>query len=216
MEIQMLKGYVLDVDGTLYSQKKMRIKMGARLLSFYILRPHRIKELYALKIFRNLREKDEWKRASFEELYLEIKKKTSLSLIRIEKSIQYWMFQAPLDIIKSCSYQNVISYINEQHHNRKKVIVYSDYPATEKLKAIGMEYDLVFAFGADGIDEQKPSLQIMKAIVSKSGYTADQLLYVGDRDDRDKVSAELVNMPYCDIQQFRQQLTNRQKKVAPG
>ncbi len=216
MEIQMLKGYVLDVDGTLYSQKKMRIKMGARLLSFYILRPHRIKELYALKIFRNLREKDEWKRASFEELYLEIKKKTSLSLIRIEKSIQYWMFQAPLDIIKSCSYQNVISYINEQHHNRKKVIVYSDYPATEKLKAIGMEYDLVFAFGADGIDEQKPSLQIMKAIVSKSGYTANQLLYVGDRDDRDKVSAELVNMPYCDIQQFRQQLTNRQKKVAPG
>ena len=211
MEIQMLKGFVFDVDGTLYSQKKMRIKMGVRLLSFYMLRPHRIKELYALKIFRNLREKDEWKRAGFEELYLEIQKKTSLPLTRIEKSIQYWMFQAPLDIIKSCSYQNVISYINEQHHNQKKVIVYSDYPAADKLKAIGMEYDLVFAFGSDGIDEQKPSLQIMKAIVSKSGCTADQLLYVGDRDDRDKASAESVNMPYCDIRQFRQQLTNQKK-----
>lgn len=210
MNTIMKKGFIFDIDGTLYSQKAMRMKMLKRLLFFYAVRPNRLKELFALKSFRELREMDEWKQARFKDLYREISKKTTLPVTKIERTIQYWMFQAPLDIINKCSYQDVVSYVNEQHRNGKKVIIYSDYPAIEKLNVIGIEYDLVFAFGVDGINEQKPSLQIMEKIVSESGLTADQLLYVGDRDDRDKASAELVNISYCDIQTFKQMIIQQE------
>ena len=210
MNMIMKKGFVFDVDGTLYSQKAMRMWMLKRLMAFYAFRPHRLKELFALKQFRELREMKEWKQAGFEDLYSEISKKTSLPVTKIEKTIQYWMFQAPLDIINECTYQAVVSYANEQHRNGKMVIIYSDYPAAEKLNTIGMEYDLVFAFGVDGIFEQKPSLQIMERIVSESGLAVDQLVYVGDRDDRDKASAELVNMSYCDIQTFRKMISRQE------
>ena len=48
MDRNNLKGFVLDVDGTLYSQKKMRIRMLGRLLAYYVPRPDRLRELYAL------------------------------------------------------------------------------------------------------------------------------------------------------------------------
>lgn len=203
MDWNKLKGFVLDVDGTLYSQKKMRIRMLGRLLAYYVPRPDRLRELYALFLFRKLREQSEWKRAGFEDLFLELEKKAKLPAARIEERIRYWMFRAPLDSIKACAFRDVIAFINRQHRDGKRIIVYSDYPAADKLKALGMAYDLVFAFEENGISEQKPSRRIMETIVSESGCRADQLLYVGDRDDRDRASAETVSMPYCDIRQFR-------------
>ena len=203
MDRKKVKGFIFDVDGTLYSLKKMRIRMLGLLLSYYCVRPHRLKELYALFLFRMMREKSEYKGTSFEELYLKIEKKISLPAKEIEKCIQYWMFQAPLNILPTCAYQNVIAFINKQYREGKQIIIYSDYQATEKLQAIGVEYDLVFSFGQNGVSEQKPSIDIMKMILAKSGHTSEQILYVGDRDDRDRISAGMVHIPYCDIKQFR-------------
>ena len=51
MNTIMKKGFIFDIDGTLYSQKAMRMKMLKRLLFFYAVRPNRLKELFALKSF---------------------------------------------------------------------------------------------------------------------------------------------------------------------
>ena len=53
------KAVVWDLDGTLYYQRDMRIKMALSLVSYYLIRPHRIKELLAVKQFRQIRES--WK-----------------------------------------------------------------------------------------------------------------------------------------------------------
>ena len=203
MEIKDRKGFIFDIDGTLYSQEQMRVKMLLRLLGHYCIRPHKLWELYAVYQFRKLREKSEWKQASFDELYKEIEKHISKPPAQIANRVQYWLFEAPLDVLRECAYQEVAEFINAQHEEGKQIIIYSDYPGKDKLGAIGIEYDLLFDFGQNGISEQKPSMSIMKKILSESGLQPSELLYVGDRDDRDKASAELVSIPYCDISLFR-------------
>ena len=203
MDWKSLKGFIFDLDGTLYSQKKMRAIMLSHLVFYYGCRPHRIRELYALYCFRKMREKSEYKFARFEDLYNAIEKKAYLPTKKIEESIRNWLFQVPLLVINACAYKSVITFANQQFDEGKKIFIYSDYPAEDKLDAIGMKHDVVFAFGEDGIDEQKPSLRIMETILSKSGLKPNQLLYIGDRDDKDRVSADLVHIQYCDIRIFK-------------
>ena len=70
MKQAIAENYIFDVDGTLYSQKNVRIKMFFRLVRFYGLRMHRLKELHALYCFRKLREKEDCRNKNFEDLFL--------------------------------------------------------------------------------------------------------------------------------------------------
>ena len=203
MDLKKIKTYVLDVDGTLYSKHKMRMVMAIRLVIYCFKKPSRIKELYAILVFRRLREQEKWKSAGFRDLCYEVSGKVSLSAGTVAKTIRHWMFKAPLDILKKTAFRDVVSFIDNEHHTGKRIIIYSDYPAVAKLQAIGMPYDTVFSFGHNGIDEQKPSRNVMKNILSAAGCSCEHILYVGDRDDRDRISAEMAGILYCDIRKFR-------------
>ena len=48
---------IFDVDGTLYNQKKLRLFMLLELLIYYLIRPHKVFQLNAIRHFRNEREK---------------------------------------------------------------------------------------------------------------------------------------------------------------
>ncbi len=52
-----IKVVIFDVDGTLYDQSIMRKKMMFALLSYYLIRPWKYKELKILSDFRKEREK---------------------------------------------------------------------------------------------------------------------------------------------------------------
>lgn len=200
------EGYVLDVDGTLYDQRRVRLTMLGRLLSHFLLHPLQIREGIALYHFRKLREKPEWKDSSFEELFSELERTVRIPAERCAKVIQYWMFQVPLDLLSKFAFRDVIAFINRLHSEGKRVIVYSDYPAEEKLKVLGLVCDSMYAFGLDDIDEQKPSPRVMKRIMREIEISPDNLLYIGDRDEKDGASAELAGMDYCDIKTFRKKL----------
>ena len=206
MDLEKFDNYILDVDGTLYSQKKLRIRMLLRLIIYYGLRPFKIKELFALIYFRKLREDPLYKNESIDKLYILIKKKTNLDVFITEKVIQKWMFTSPLNILKKYAYDDVIDFINEQHKIGKKIIIYSDYPAKDKLNKLEIEFDNIFASGEDGIIEQKPSLNAMKKILKDTDIDINSTLYVGDRNDRDKISADLVGIKYCDIKKFKKKI----------
>ena len=62
------------------------------------------------------------------------------------------------------------------------------------------------------INEQKPSLRAMNYIISQNpSLSVEDYLFVGDRNDRDGASAQLVNMDYCDIKQFISVIKNAEK-----
>lgn len=203
------EGYILDVDGTLYDQRRVRLAMLGRLLSHYLRHPFQIREGIVLYRFRKMREKPEWKDSSFEALFTELESTVHIPAEQCRQVISYWMFKVPLDLLGPSAYRDVISFINKEHDAGKRVIVYSDYPAEDKLKAMGVACDNMYSFGCGGIDEQKPSPRVMEKIVRETDIRPDRLLYIGDRDEKDGTSARLANMDYCDIQEFRRRLKER-------
>ena len=62
-----VRAVIFDVDGTLYHQRPVRIRMACRLAGFFLLHPLRIRELLGIRHFRKLRETERYRKASVEE-----------------------------------------------------------------------------------------------------------------------------------------------------
>ena len=197
---------IFDLDGTLYSQKEVRRVMLWRLVKFYCLRPHKIRQLFSLFLFRQMRECPSYQACSMPELFQRVSRRTKLPADEIRDTVQFWMFDNPLDVIKRCAYHDVIDFINASKKHDRKIIIYSDYPVVQKLKALSVEADFVFVSGEGKLAEQKPSRISMKYILDTIVIPPERILYVGDRDEKDKVSAEMVNVKYLDILEFRKLL----------
>lgn len=194
---------ILDVDGTLYAQRAVRVCMLFRLVSYYMCRPHRLRELLALQKFRKMREDPEWKNAGTDALCTEIGRKYALPSDRVHRTVSYWMFKNPLDLLKEHAYRDVIDFSNRLRAEGRQIYIYSDYPAEDKLQAMGVEFDRLFYYGQPEIREQKPSRTAMEYILSQIGCSPDRIVYIGDRDEKDRASADLAGIQYYDIQDFR-------------
>lgn len=206
MEWENIDNYIFDVDGTLYSQNKVRLRMFFKLIGFYFIRFYKIKEFYALYFFRKLREKKEYSDYTVDKLFEVVGKRINLDSSIVKSVINKWMFNEPLVLLKKYKYKNVIDYINEQQRLGKKIIIYSDYPAIDKLESMGVSFDYLFVSGEKGLVNQKPSIAAMKKILKDTNIDSDKTVYIGDRDDRDKISAESVNIKYYDIKKFKKNL----------
>lgn len=194
---------IFDVDGTLYAQKSVRISMLFRLVSYYVCRPHRVRELLSLRKFRKMREDPEWKNAGMNALFTEIGKEYGLPVNKVHQTIHYWMFKNPLDLLKQYVYRDVIDFANRLHAEGRHIYIYSDYPAEDKLKVMGVEYDRLFYYGQPEIKEQKPSRKAMDYILSQIDCSPDRMIYVGDRNEKDMASADIASIQYYDIRDFR-------------
>jgi len=190
--------YIFDVDGTLYSQKSMRIRMGLSLIGYYLFHPTRIKELLMIQTFRKLREKEEYKAYSVEDL-------AALISPNAFSVIDKWMFTKPLKVIVKCAYTEVLDFINSRPDD-VKIVIYSDYPAAEKINALGLKVDYIFTSEDPEIKELKPDKQAMEHILNTVNTQVEKYIYVGDRDCKDGASARTVGMRYIDIIDFRKGL----------
>lgn len=203
MEITEKKGYIFDVDGTLYNQLRMRLKMLLTLLFYYLLHLKDLKELLAVYYFRKYREAEENRALNMDGLYSLVGKRLHISPQSVEAAIQKWMFEVPLKIIQDCAYNEVIAFARKMHAEGKTIIIYSDYPADEKLLRLDMPNDHVFVSGSKQLPEVKPCAIAMDHILAVTQFSSDDLIFIGDRPEKDGVSAMLVNMAYCDIQSLR-------------
>lgn len=196
--------FIFDLDGTLYSMKKMHRVMALRLLLYYGLRPWKIKELWTIRKFRIFRYRDKYTEVTTELVCEAIAKEMGITAQRVQDVIYKWMFMEPLKVISGVAYIDVLKFLQMAHEEGCKIIIYSDYPAEDKLKAMGVKADLVFVpFVSDGIKEVKPSRKSMEYIMGNITVHPNKVLYVGDRDDKDGVSAEFAQIDYMDINKFR-------------
>jgi len=203
MTIEKYKGYIFDVDGTLYHQRLVRFQMAIRLLCYYLPRPRMLKELVALYEFRRFREKNEFYTTSMDELYSIIGLKLGLCAERVGQVIDRWMFHEPLDLLSKHKYEDVLEFARRRKREGAKIVIYSDYPALEKLSVMKMPYDMLYVSGEDGL---KPSSKAMHRIIFESGLLREDILYIGDRYEKDGLSAKLGGVAYLDIAAFRRQI----------
>lgn len=196
-------GVIFDVDGTLYNQTAVRFKMARRLARYYLIHPAQWRSLYGIYIFRRIREKCDLQDVSFESQIEIASKKAGIQSERLQKAIQKWMFEEPLDLIQTYRLDNVIGLLESWQQSGCTIIIYSDYDPRQKLTVLNIQPDYTFFPDGRNINELKPSQSAMEFIVSKVGLQPNQMLYIGDRHEKDGKSAQIVGMQYIDVKQIK-------------
>lgn len=191
--------YVFDVDGTLYFQNKVRMIMAGRLISYYLCHINRFKDLFIIKDFRSLRDKAE----DTDGLYKLTANKNRVSEDRVKEVIRKWIYDNPLDAVKSARDDKLCKLINELMLNGKKVAIWSDYFADDKLKVLGVECENVYTAEQERVGELKPSPKGLKLIMNDLNIPSDKTLMVGDRMEKDGKAAIAAGCDYIILAKSR-------------
>lgn len=190
--------YVFDLDGTLYDQTRLRFIMASRLMAYYVLHPMRIKELLMLQDFRKT--KDSWKGRSEESLICaEVAKKHKVDTGTVENIVKRWIYENPLSAVAKTKRTAVTEWIEELRKNNKTVVILSDYPTEDKLKALGVVSDAQYSTTDERIGELKPSPKGLEVILNDFAKQADAVLMIGDRDEKDGLCAQSAGVDYVNV-----------------
>lgn len=200
-----LKAIILDVDGTLYHQSKLRKKMLFQLLGYYLFHPLEIRDLFILYHFRKTREKMAGQQyENLEEIqYQQTADKLNLSVPRINKVITKWILQEPNKYLSEYTYPDLIPFLELMRKEKIKIVVYSDYPAAEKLCAMNLQADLIVAATDPEVSALKPNPKGLNFILNTLHYPANQCVFIGDREELDGQSAMALGMPFLLISKDR-------------
>lgn len=212
-----IKVVIFDVDGTLYTQSRLRKKMAYALLAHYSVRPWRLQDILILHHFRAEREKRTGHAGGDLEnaQYLWCAQKGNYSLDRIRQVVDQWMFTFPNQYLAACMYPGTQRFFAKLRSLDIKIAIYSDYKAHDKLKAMDLEADLIVSSTDPEIDRLKPDSKGLLYIADKLGVLPQECLFIGDRQELDGECAINANMPYLIVDKkpidsfdFYQQLEN--------
>lgn len=204
------KLYVFDLDGTLYFQKKLRLIMAIRLIKYYGLHFWQFRELLIIKKFRDV--KDNWENIQKslninalngesdidEQQYKYVAMKLNTSPEKVKNVIHRWIYENPLDALK-LSKDERLSGIIERELKDKKVVVLSDYPAYDKLKAMDINIKDAYCTAQKEIGELKPSPKGLMYISSLYDVPTSDMLMIGDRMEKDGECAKRAGVDYVII-----------------
>ena len=181
---------VFDVDGTLYRQRPLRLRM-ARDLLFHTLLKRDMNVIAVLAKYRRIRERlaDE-EVADFERVLIaETAAATANSPDRVRAIITEWIEQKPLPYLAACRYPGLPQLCAGLRRKGKSIGILSDYPAKEKLGALGLAANFVVFAGDEGIGRLKPHPRGLEVLIAAAGVKAPATMVIGDRVDRDGIVA---------------------------
>jgi putative hydrolase of the HAD superfamily len=181
---------VFDVDGTLYRQRPLRLRM-ARDLLFYTLLKRDLNVIAVLAKYRRIRERlgDE-QAIDFERaLIAQTAAATANSPDRVRAIVSEWIDQRPLGYLASCRYPNLSELFAGLRRSGKSIGILSDYPAEAKLKALDLTAHHVVFAGDEGVGLLKPHPRGLESLIAAAGVKPHETIVIGDRVDRDGLVA---------------------------
>ncbi len=192
----MIQAILFDVDGTLYRQRSLRLRMVLALLGFSLTSPVTgLRAIHGLYWFRNIREslrynvrKNLWLQDIQYRLPAE---KTGIPEAEIRQIVLEWMYKRPLDHIGKFTCNGMAGLLDFCRKKGLLIGAFSDYPAKEKITALGLDacFDLYLCSTDNAINAFKPSPAGITAACKIWGLAPENLLYVGDRAETDGAAA---------------------------
>jgi HAD superfamily hydrolase (TIGR01549 family) len=196
--------WLVDLDGTLYTQRWVRLAMAAELALFGW------SALPILKRFRREQEAQREKLVTGETVAIthespfhaqlgRTAEALGIGLERVESVVQDWMFQRPGKWIRLFRRQGVIAEVRAFKAKGGRTALVSDYPAERKIDALGMRelFDVIVANGeAHGPQRLKPDPEGFLSAAALLNVAPDRCLVVGDRDDADGAAARAAKMAF--------------------
>ena len=178
-----------DVDGTLYRQRPLRLRMG-RDMVLHAVAKWDLNAISVVSAYRRIRERLAAEEAvDFERVLIaETAKAASMSPERVQTIVAEWIETRPLRYLRSCLFSGVPQLFAGLQRAGKKIGIFSDYPATEKLAAMGLAAHHVVA--ANDVGLLKPHARGLESLMAAASATARDTLFIGDRVDRDGVAGQ--------------------------
>jgi HAD superfamily hydrolase (TIGR01549 family) len=177
---------VFDVDGTLYSQRKLRLKM-AGVLARHCLITGSMKTPRILGSYRQWREElAEQSDERFEEVLIgRLASRYRKSEADIQAIVTEWMEVQPLKYLKECRYAGVKELVAQLRSTGKIIGVLSDYPAQDKLSRLELEADFVLSARDEQVAALKPNPRGLQHLMALAGVGPEATVMIGDRAERD-------------------------------
>lgn len=187
---------VFDVDGTLYDAARLRRAMLQNLLGA-AWQERSLRALQVLGTFRQVREALAQEAcADFLSLqYTRTAALTGCDVQQVRALVQEWIQQRPLPLLRSCRWPQVQAVFAGLRVAGKPVWALSDYPAADKLRALGLQVDGTVSATDAEIARLKPDPRGLQAILARTGVPASRALMIGDRMDRDAAAAQRAGVP---------------------
>jgi phosphoglycolate phosphatase len=182
---------VFDVDGTLYDQRALRLTMLRALLADAF-RTRSLDTLLTLRTFRRVREKlgDTGDASFMEAQYARTASHHGKTTQQVRALVDDWMEKRPLAALGRYRYPHLEELFAGLRRHGKKVAVFSDYPAVDKLAAMRLEADPVVSATDPEIGRLKPDPAGLLEVLRRTGVAPQRTLMVGDRQDRDAAAAK--------------------------
>ena len=156
------------------------------------------KKFFMMLEYRRLREKlFATDSENFYQLQLEnLSLRYDMSVQKILAVMQDWMTEKPKIFIKKFQRKKLIAAINFAKIRGIKIVIYSDNPVSEKIKALDFVPDFAFWSDDDLIKCMKPNASGLKNIIKLLKFNREEILYIGDRNDRDGLCAKNAGVDY--------------------
>lgn len=197
---------IFDMDGTLYFQRGMQLRMAFRLIRHVIAVRGGLRDLRIILNYRKLREKwDSSNSVDEAKLYSAVADDMGLNASRVRDVIREWMFEKPMDVVAECRDEVLIKTIRRLICDGKKVCIYSDYPTEDKCRAVGLGDDIPqYYCGKDEIRTLKPNPSALFYIMNDyPDVIKSKVIMVGDRADRDGAVADNAGTGSLILKRFR-------------
>jgi FMN phosphatase YigB (HAD superfamily) len=191
------------MDGTLYYRLPLRILMIINIILHCIFHPFRIKEILVIRYFRKIRENENLlKNKNFKDVQYElICNKFKMSVEETKSIIDFWLMKKPLKYLNLCKDKDLEKIIDSLHEKKIKIIIYSDYPALEKVKALNIKADYIYSSEDENILSLKPSPKALEYINKNLNLSFNDMLIVGDRYEKDGKLADYYNIDFIILPQ---------------
>lgn len=193
-----VSAWLVDLDGTLYAALPVKLLMAVELA---------LGGWRAAPLLRRFRQEHERLRcdppaAGGSPYALQLERAAGAagtSVAVLERTVGEWMIRRPGKWLRLFRRRGLLAEIAAFREQGGKTALVSDYPAREKLLALGAEalFDAVVANGEpDGPAGLKPSPEGFLIAAERLGVAPAACLVVGDRDDADGEAARRAGMAF--------------------
>lgn len=205
-----IRGVIFDLDGTLYQQRPVRLRMAFKLLIHVLTHRHGCRDLLVLRHYRSNREGLAEAR-TINVSHIQFKATAQafqLTEEQVAGIVHEWMDLKPLTALRIARFKDIDRMFEVLKAQGVKVGVFSDYPLTEKLQALGLVADVQCCATASDVDRLKPEPTGLIKTLDMMGLTCNECVMIGDREERDGLCAESASVPFllCKGSNFYTQL----------
>ncbi len=194
-----VRAMLFDLDGTLYVQRPVRLRMAAELAAFTLARP--AAGLRATRVLKAYRQAQEALRTSgppydaAAQLEAAVER-TGVPRRDADAIVTEWMFERPLKHLRSHRAAGVDRLLERLAARGMHLGVLSDYEPRQKLKALGVDgcFSHVWSAADPDIRALKPHPRGFLVACAQWQCDPEEVLMIGDRADVDGAGAAAAGM----------------------